>query len=135
MKKEIYMVDEFKLAESNNYWYCNDAYVISSYYDFKNIFSEKNMLSNFSSKYSDEYIDDSLKGLDQTAKKVYEIQKEVTSVNFKLFRLILALLDSPKRLMGGFLRKILAKSNIHIPGISKRNCQRFSSSKRQKIFR
>lgn len=120
MKKEIYMVDEFKLAESNNYWYCNDAYVISSYYDFKNIFSEKNMLSNFSSKYSDEYIDDSLKGLDQTAKKVYEIQKEVTSVNFKLFRLILALLDSPKRLMGGFLRKILAKSNIHIPGISKK---------------
>ena len=61
-----------------------------------------------------------MKGLDQTAKKVYEIQKEVTSVNFKLFRLILALLDSPKRLMGGFLRKILAKSNIHIPGISKK---------------
>lgn len=120
MKKETFMIDQFELAESNKYWYCNDAYVISSYYDFRNIFFDKNTLSKFSSKYSDEYIDDSLNGLNQTAKKVYEIQKEVTRVNFKLFGLILALLNSPKRLIGGIIRKILAKSNIHISGISKK---------------
>ena len=31
-----------------------------------------------------------------------------------------ALMESPKRVLGGLLRKILVEKNIHIPGVSKR---------------
>ena len=121
LDKKIYIIDKNNAYQKLNYWWTGGAKLITNFSEFKKMTLGFDELRTINIDGDVDVINYDLDGIVESARVINSLR---ASNNIELktsaYKILSLLFKAPKRLFGGYIRKIAASNNFYVKGITKK---------------